>query len=1168
MRKFLSLVLALVMMMSLITINTSAVEFKDGEDIVYDEAVDVISTIHVVDGYPDGGFGPKGNLSRGAAAKIICNLILGPTTASQLHADTAPFRDVPVNHDFAGYIAYCQKEGIISGYGDGNFYPAGSLSGNAFMKMLLGALGYDAEIEQYVGPNWTINVAKRAIGIGLDKGLTDGVFDGSRLVTREEAALYAFNTLQADLVEYSSKITANVNGAEVTVGNSLAESRKWDSQRTRVNYIRDDDIIQFAEEYFNKLEKKPDTDDFERPAHTWLYDKDTIGTYVEWELMLEEYTAEVTGRDLYDLITKTQLDNNDLVYYVDGKIPDANHPMATNPAIYTQYALTAANDYCQIDRTDLVRSNTSGVGISDNGVLTQVFLDKDKQLITIVSIDTWLAQASADYSEDKEYAPVDVFTGITGTTTGRNKKTDSYTWNVDVEDVPGVVDVKDDDMFLVNISFKDEVGGVIVAMEEPEVLEESTVTKYSNKNENIVDKLTVDGTEYKHARRAFYSDDALDMYDNTLLTDKTYDVYMDPYGYAIGVALHEGDDNYVFITAFDRPTSNRAISTAKADGIFLDGTMIEMTVNVTDTNKNIRTANTNTRDSYQYFIEWNVQQLPGNDGCYRYNRWFTYSVNEDGVYTLNPATRMNAHKYAVATDPYNIRTSDLYVDDNVYVNATNPYGMSGLTWNNPAVDPVPTGTTNNNYESGRTLPVYTDTKNERSYANDDSVFLTVDLDDTDTSGGARAITEVTGVYTGVENVEMEVPSETNAQEAEIYTVYDADHYIIGAIVIGEANGGNANVAYVLSGAKSEERKDGVYYWEFEAVLDGEIKTLTARSKFTDIFDTINAENQGNADGTATNNGNDGLVELRFDSDGYVVSVKPVKEEKIYSFYGDRNDATGVWGGNSIAGAGTGSSTVLARTSAPVAAANGKLDIRDAKAYRIGAIGNYWNEDANGTVHVGVAGNAAGVHHYYDSAPEKLTLAGRTLYVTDGQKDEGLFLASDAKAIVIQDENNKTNVKTEWSSVDQALKHLAGVNPATGVNGNPADSFAGEVIAAIGSNGAAKWVVFKSYSTLYTGSNTGSTGTSRLTALTNASYTYGTVTVTLNGSNLKAGETFPVEIEQLVPGTGEWVKVSTTLYTSAVVTPGTSETVTISVTLSAGWQYRVAYNNRIYAYFGV
>ena len=133
----LSLVLALTMMMSLVTINAGAKEFTDDEELNYKEAVDVMSAVNVISGYAEGDFRPTATLTRGAAAKIICNLILGPTTASALAASTAPFKDVPVTNTFAGYITYCSQQGIISGYADGTFRPTGTLSGNAFMKMML-----------------------------------------------------------------------------------------------------------------------------------------------------------------------------------------------------------------------------------------------------------------------------------------------------------------------------------------------------------------------------------------------------------------------------------------------------------------------------------------------------------------------------------------------------------------------------------------------------------------------------------------------------------------------------------------------------------------------------------------------------------------------------------------------------------------------------------------------------------------------------------------------------------------------------------------------------------------------------------------------------------------------------------------------------------------------
>ena len=275
MKKFLSLVLALVMTMSLVTVSAGAVDFTDDSDIDYKEAVDVISALGIVDGYSDDSFRPDGSLTRGAAAKIICNLILGPTTASALSASTAPFKDVPTTNTFAGYITYCAQQGIISGYGDGTFRPTGTLTGNAFMKMLLGALGYDSSIEGYTGSNWQVNVTKQAIGIGLDDGNDD--FVGSRTVTRQEACLYAFNMINATMVEYDQKSTVVVG--DVTINNTSTRSEVPNTSSRTDGHIKKDELMQFGEKYFTKLVADPDTDDFGRPSTTWVYDGDDVGTY-------------------------------------------------------------------------------------------------------------------------------------------------------------------------------------------------------------------------------------------------------------------------------------------------------------------------------------------------------------------------------------------------------------------------------------------------------------------------------------------------------------------------------------------------------------------------------------------------------------------------------------------------------------------------------------------------------------------------------------------------------------------------------------------------------------------------------------------------------------------------------------------------------------------------
>ena len=191
MKKFLSLVMALAMTVSLVTIGAGATEYKDFSDkseVQYEEAVAVLNKIGIITGYEDGSFKPTGALTRGAAAKIIVSLMIGSEAAANLSVTAAPYKDVPVTNTFAAVISYCKTAGYINGYTDGTFRPTGALTGYAFSKMLLGALGYDGKIQGFTGANWEVNVAKLAGSIGLDDG-NDG-FVGSKAMTREEAALY------------------------------------------------------------------------------------------------------------------------------------------------------------------------------------------------------------------------------------------------------------------------------------------------------------------------------------------------------------------------------------------------------------------------------------------------------------------------------------------------------------------------------------------------------------------------------------------------------------------------------------------------------------------------------------------------------------------------------------------------------------------------------------------------------------------------------------------------------------------------------------------------------------------------------------------------------------------------------------------------------------------
>ena len=223
-KKVLSLVLALAMALSLMTVAFAkdASDYNDYDKVTYKEAVDVMTAAGIFDGMGANNFQPDGTLTREQAAKIITYMLMGKSNADKLTTTIAPYGDVSADRWSAGAIAYCTNEGIISGMGHNKFAPSDPVTGLQFAKMLLVALGYDAEIENLVGDSWAINTSKLAISVGLDDNMEEVSL--SQPLTREQATLMAFNAMQSPLVEYPSKgTTIEVNGATVSFGAQQAQ---------------------------------------------------------------------------------------------------------------------------------------------------------------------------------------------------------------------------------------------------------------------------------------------------------------------------------------------------------------------------------------------------------------------------------------------------------------------------------------------------------------------------------------------------------------------------------------------------------------------------------------------------------------------------------------------------------------------------------------------------------------------------------------------------------------------------------------------------------------------------------------------------------------------------------------------------------------------------------
>ena len=526
-KRTLSLVLAAVMLVGMMVVGASAAssDFVDANEITYAEAAEVMTALGVFEGTDKGAFDPTGILTREQAAAIICRMLLGDD-AENLTTNSTVFSDVAADRWSAGYIGYCAQQNILAGTGNGTFNPEGELTGLAFAKMLLVALGYDPAIEQYVGNDWAVNVAADAVDAGI---AVSGVIMADAM-TREQAAQMAYQTLEADMVRYASRGTTiqQPDGSTIIVGNTAAEP----VSKTDSDYAGDsnDDTQQFCERYFADLKKVNGEDDFARPASQWKLKNDIIGTYpAEAD---GTFTTAVDKGDLYDVLGRTVYNDitaskpTDFSVYVDGD-PVSSPDVA---------------DYFVNNETDDAKGTAKGV-------LTQVFVDDDNNVI-LSQIHTYVAQVDGGYDEENEELELDdlgldTFPAVNTT--------------LSADDFENLSAFEDGDYVLITA-----VGDEVKTIQAAEVVS-GTVTSYtSNKN------VTLDGTKYEYSQG----------YSSTYNLKDDYDLVLDTYGYVIYADGVEASDDYVFITDIAKIGGVNKSYEAKA--YFVDGTTAVIEVSNSD----------------------------------------------------------------------------------------------------------------------------------------------------------------------------------------------------------------------------------------------------------------------------------------------------------------------------------------------------------------------------------------------------------------------------------------------------------------------------------------------------------------------------------------------------------------------------------------------------------
>ena len=468
------------------------------------------------------------------------------------------------------------------------------------------------------------------------------------------------------------------------------------------------------------------------------------------------------------------------------------------------------------DKSAMVRTNDDTVGDTGDGVLTQVYVDTNERQIDIAIINTYLALADDDFDDRTNDLSVTVY-GIeefnntdqyVKTADADDRTDESDDFKISAEDFPLVEEMVDGDALLVTVA-----DGEVQSAEVPEVLSGVEISTFK-----LNGYVITDGTRYDFADSTEYEMETLYNYTTidgaTNLKDLTYDIYLDQYGYAIGVVEVEKVNNYLFITGVDTSAYNRYDTKADATAIFLDGTIQPIEIDLTKVDAATRAVLT-----------------ADTTGASLVNSWFTYTVNKNDLYTVDLvgtyADFANKAKAAQARS-YNFDTA---------VGAENDGGTA----------------TNDIEEISKEAIVLRGGAADRNpwynvYGNDESIYITAEVSKitaADTGKDAGVISDVLNVTVGVDNANIDVwtkgQAKANAEEGPVaagaggdvsngvYTLFDDDGYVIAAVVVGEDAGTTTNLVYAHTSnleSESYDKNTEEYTWVRKVISDGKEIEIT------------------------------------------------------------------------------------------------------------------------------------------------------------------------------------------------------------------------------------------------------------------------------------------------------------------------------------------------------
>lgn len=170
---------------------THAASYPDVDNTPYKTAVETLSSMRIVTGYPDGTFQPERSVTRAEFAAMVTKYLGIPESDLKSYNETK-FKDMAGYGWSISYMGYCSENGIILGDGKGNAMPGKTITYVEAATMVVRVLGLEPELNPSL--KWPANYLE----VATNHGLTNNISNRSGTMDRGNAAQLLYNALGID----------------------------------------------------------------------------------------------------------------------------------------------------------------------------------------------------------------------------------------------------------------------------------------------------------------------------------------------------------------------------------------------------------------------------------------------------------------------------------------------------------------------------------------------------------------------------------------------------------------------------------------------------------------------------------------------------------------------------------------------------------------------------------------------------------------------------------------------------------------------------------------------------------------------------------------------------------------------------------------------------------